>query len=248
MALIDIMQNRVAVGMFSKTTDSAFVEAAGLSGLDFIILDTEHGPVSLENLQHHIRAARLTSMQPIVRVKGVDAHAIGNALDAGAAGVQVPNINTADQAHAAVAAARFYPHGSRGVCRFVRAAQFGSQDKANYFAQGNQAVVVLQVEGIEGVRNLDEILDVPNFDVLFIGPYDLSQSVGKPGDVDAPEVLYLMREIAQKTKEKGVLLGAFSDSLDNVKILRQQGFHYIAYSVDVNVYLEACIGVKEMIG
>ncbi|MCD6003896.1 hypothetical protein K7H08_03480 [Halomonas sp. IOP_6] len=246
MSLLDTMQNRTAMGIFSKTIDSAFVEAAGLSGLDFIILDTEHGPVSLDTLHHHVRASRLTSMSALIRVKGVDAHAIGSALDTGAAGVQVPNINTAAQAKAAVDAARFYPLGSRGVCRFVRAAQFGSQDKVDYFSEANRSIVVLQVEGLEGVNNLDAILDVPGFDVLFVGPYDLSQSVGKPGEVSAPEVVTLMQEIAQKAKAKGVVLGAFCDTPENAKLLQKEGFTYLAYSVDVNIYLEACQQLKEL--
>ena len=246
MLLLDTMKQRTAMGIFSKTTDSAFVEAAGLSGLDFIILDTEHGPVSLDTLHHHVRASRLTSMSAIIRVKGMDAHAIGSALDTGAAGVQVPNINTAEQAKAAVDAARFHPLGSRGVCRFVRAAQFGRQDKADFFSKANQSVVVLQVEGLEGVKNLDEILNVPGFDVLFVGPYDLSQSVGKPGEVNSSEVIALMQEIAQKAKAKGILLGAFCDTPENVKLLQLEGFTYLAYSVDVNIYLEACENLKEL--
>lgn len=246
MSLINKMKKGVVTGTFSKTLDSTFVEAAGLAGLDFIILDTEHGPASLETLHHHVRAARLTEMQPIVRVKSVEAHAIGSALDTGAAGVQVPNINSAEQAREAVHAARFYPVGGRGVCRYVRAANFGHQDKASYFQEAGQAVVILQVEGMEGVKNLDEILDVPGFDVLFVGPYDLSQSVGKPGEIDAPEVIALMREIAAKAKAKGVLLGAFCDAPSNAKTLKKEGFQYLAYSVDVNIYLEACKQVKEV--
>lgn len=238
------MKNRAAVGVFSKTTDSAFVEAAGNAGLDFVILDSEHGPASLETMHHHVRAASLTAMQAIIRVKGVEAHAIGSALDTGAAGVQVPNINSAEHVREAVSAARFHPLGSRGVCRFVRAATFGDQDKSDYFREANQAIVVLQVEGLEGVKNLDEILNVEGFDVLFIGPYDLSQSVGKPGDVDAPEVISLIQEIARKASAKGVLLGAFCDTLDNARILMEEGVRYFAYSVDVNIYLEACKKVK----
>lgn len=239
MTLIKKMQEDVAVGIFSKTLDSAFVEATGIAGLDFIILDTEHGPASLETLHNHVRAAKLTALNPIIRVKGVEAHAIGSALDTGATGIQVPNINSAEQAREAVHAARFYPMGSRGVCRFVRAANFGDKEKARYFQDANQAVVILQVEGLEGVGNLDAILDVAGFDVLFVGPYDLSQSVGRPGEVDSPEVVALMRDIAEKAKAKGVLLGAFCDTPENAKLLRSEGFSYIAYSVDVSIFLEA---------
>jgi 4-hydroxy-2-oxoheptanedioate aldolase len=75
---------------------------------------------------------------------------------------------------------------------------------------------------------------------LFIGPYDLSQSIGKPGQIDSPEVLALMKQIAEKALKKDILLGAFSDSLNRNRSLKKEGFNYIAYSVDLNIYLEAC--------
>ncbi|GGY79021.1 HpcH/HpaI aldolase family protein [Marinobacter zhanjiangensis] len=235
------------MGLFSKTTDSAMVEAAGLGGMDFIILDMEHGPATLETMHHHVRAARLGGVAPVIRARGIDAHAIGSALDTGAEGVQVPNINTADQAREAVAAARFHPYGQRGVCRFVRAARFGTQPKDDYFAEANEATLILQVEGTEGVRNLDEILEVEGFDVLFVGPYDLSQSVGKPGQVEAPEVIELIDEIARKAEARGILLGAFSDQLARSRDLIKGGFNYLAHSVDVNVFAEACQRLKGQI-
>lgn len=228
-----------ATGVFSKALDSAFVEAAGLGGLDFIILDNEHGHASLETIHNHVRAAELGSVAPIIRVKGLDAHAIGAALDSGAAGVQVPNIETAEQAAAAVRAARFHPLGARGVCRFVRAAQYGSRERGDYFSGANDGVLVLQVEGLEGVANLDAILDVPGFDVLFVGPYDLSQAAGLPGQIDAPEVLALIDEVAGKARARGKALGIFCDTREALARWREQGIAYVAYSVDVSIFREA---------
>jgi 4-hydroxy-2-oxoheptanedioate aldolase len=234
------LKEQACFGIFSKTTDSSIVEAAGYSGLDFIIIDMEHGPVSLEIAHNHARASLVNNMLPIIRVKDVDAHSIGSALDAGALGVQVPNISNASQAREAVNAARFYPDGMRGVCRYVKAANFGSLDKQLYFEQANQSLLILQVEGVEGIKNLDEILSVKGFDILFIGPYDLSQSIGKPGQVNSPEVLALMQKIAKKSLKKNIILGAFSDSLNRNRSLKNEGFNYIAHSVDINIYLEAC--------
>ena len=239
------LRQKTCLGLFSKTLDSALVEATGLAGLDFIILDTEHGPASLETLHQHVRAARVSGLAPIIRVKDLDAQAIGAALDTGAAGVQVPNINHAEQARAAINAARFHPQGQRGVCRFVRGAAFGSQDKRAYFRQANEKLLVLQVEGLAGVENLDAILALEGFDVLFVGPYDLSQSVGKPGEVDAPEVRQLITQIADKARAKGILLGAFCDTPDNARRLRAAGFRYLAYGVDIQIYLDACVQLKE---
>lgn len=241
MSLKSKMQNSGAIGIFSKTTDSAFVEAAGHAGLDFIILDTEHGPATWETIHSHVRAARLTAMAPIIRVSGLNAHAIGTALDSGADGVQVPNITTAEQAIEAVKAARFHPHGARGVCRFVCAANYGSTDKTEYFDAENQKLLILQVEGLEGVDNIESILSVPGFDVLFIGPYDLSQSVGRPGEVEAPEVVNLIDKIAESSKAAGKILGIFCDTPERLESYKSSGVGYLSYSVDVSLFREALI-------
>jgi 4-hydroxy-2-oxoheptanedioate aldolase len=229
-----------SLGMFSKTTDSAFVEAAGLAGLDFMILDMEHGPVSWARLHDHVRAARVAGMASIVRVPELNANLIGSALDSGANGVQVPNISTREEAQQAVSAARFFPHGERGVCRFVRAAGYGSRSGEDYLSSSTEPVIVLQVEGVEGAGNIDQILDVEGFDVLFVGPYDLSQSAGKPGQIDAPEVIQLMRRVASAANNKNKILGSFADNPRGADFLRKEGFRYIAYGVDVDIFRNAC--------
>lgn len=235
------------IGIFSKTLDSNMIEAAGYSGLDFIILDQEHGPNSEENLHHHIRAAAITGMESIVRVREVNANVIGSALDAGAGGVQVPNIESIEQAKQAVEAARFHPLGSRGVCRFVKAAEFGTMDKASYFKSANKKRLVLQVEGQKGLSQLDEILAIEGYDVLFIGPYDLSQSMGMPGQVTHREIIKLMKEVATKAKAHNKVLGTFSDDMETAKLLISVGFDYMAYSVDVNIFSGACAAIKNQL-
>ena len=247
MSLLNKMDSETAIGIFSKTTDSAIIEATGLSGLDFVILDCEHGYISFETLYNHVRASQLSGISSIVRVSNHEANNIATALDSGAEGVQIPNINSAKQAKDAVSAARFFPNGNRGVCRFVKAANYGTKERQDYFKDANKSIIILQVEGLEGVRNIDEILDVPNFDVLFIGPYDLSQSVGKPGDVTCPEVISLMREIATKAKQKNIKLGTFCDTLDTATLFKEEGFHYIAYSVDINIYINALVQLNRQI-
>lgn len=234
------LRDSQCVGIFSKTTDSGMVEAAGHAGLDFIILDMEHGPIGQETLHHHVRAAAVTPMVSIVRVNGQDPDMIGSVLDSGADGVQIPNIGTAEQALSAIGAARFHPDGHRGVCRFVRAAEYGTMDRDEYLESANKTIIVLQVEGLEGIGNLDEILDVPGFDVLFVGPYDLSQSVGKPGKVDDPEVLKLISGIADKAARKGIALGVFTDTDEALRKMAGMGFSYLAHSVDQNIFSQAC--------
>jgi 4-hydroxy-2-oxoheptanedioate aldolase len=234
------------IGIFSKTNDSSFVEGAGISGLDFIILDQEHGLISRGKLHDHIRAASLTNMKAIVRVAELNHNLIGSALDAGANGVQIPNISTKEDALNAVEASRFFPKGMRGICRFVKAAEYGTMDKNEYFKKENRKLLILQVEGKEGINNIDSILEVEGFDILFIGPYDLSQSLGIPGQIDNPIVLEEILKISKKVKSKGKLLGSFCETPSGLHFIKECGVDYIAYSVDVNIYVEACKNILKL--
>lgn len=233
------------VGIFSKTTDSNFIEAAGLSGLDFIIIDQEHGPVGNERLYDHLRASSVSGMKGIVRVRELNHNAIGSALDAGADGVQVPNISTVEDANLAIKAARFYPLGQRGVCRFVKSASFGSLEKREYFDKSNQRLLILQVEGKVGINNIDQILDLEGYDILFIGPYDLSQSLGIPGQIHDEKILDTINELISKAKDKNKKIGLFCDDLEFAIKMRKKGVDYLAYSVDINLFQNACKQIKE---
>ena len=173
--------DRGALGPFMIGTDPAFVEAAGYAGYDFVLLDMEHGTTTHQQLPHLIRAANVAGVCPVVRVpRGTDIW-IDQALDVGAGAVMIPQIDTAEQARAAISAAKFSPVGTRGTCRFVRSAGFGAVPGSEYFAKAQDTAVILQAEGRKAVENLDEILDVPGIDVLFVGPYDLSSSLGLVG-------------------------------------------------------------------
>jgi len=228
------------LGIFSKTIDPALVQSAGYSGLDFIILDQEHGNVSNQNLENLIRAALLSNVLPIVRVPSHEPAHVGSALDMGARGVQIPNISTAQQAQTAVQSAKFFPIGSRGVCRFVPAALYGTMQKEDYFEKANESLVILQIEGEEGLSNIDEILTVKGIDIIFIGPYDLSQSLGLLGDIDNSKVQQTIRHITQKALSLGVKVGVFCDTLESCYSMKSIGIEYIAYSVDMHIFNDAC--------
>ena len=241
----DALRDSGVLGIFMKTGDPAFVEAAGYAGLDFAVLDMEHGPVGPETMQNNIRAAEVAGMVPVVRVESVSETAIGKALDIGAAGVQVPQVATAEAARRAVGYAKFHPLGERGVCRFVRAARYSAIPGAEYFPRANQGLVILQLEGVEAVRNLDDILEVDGVDVLFIGPYDLSQSLGLTGQTTHPEVVRCMRSIVDKAARRGTITGTFTDSPETLAVWREAGVRYITYSVDVGLFHDACRNLRK---
>jgi 4-hydroxy-2-oxoheptanedioate aldolase len=227
------------LGIFSKTCDSNFVEATGLAGIDFIIIDQEHGIVTSERLLDHVRAAKVSRLNSFVRVPFLNGNYIGKALDSGADGVMVPNISSKEEAKKAVQYAKFYPHGTRGVCRFVKAAQFGTQDKSEYFASENKKTLILQIEGLDGIRSLEDILKVDGIDFIFIGPYDLSQALGLPGDIDSPFVLREIEKIISIARSMNKKVGIFTDSKESLFRYKTLGVEMIAFSVDVNIYINA---------
>jgi 4-hydroxy-2-oxoheptanedioate aldolase len=236
----EALSERVVVGPFSKSSDPAFIEIMGHTGFDFVVLDLEHGPNTVLSLQNLIRAAMVTGLFPIVRAKSHNLSSISEALDVGAGGIQAPNIGCKADAEAVVQAARFAPLGMRGVCRFVRAADYSSLDRYEYFARSNTTLIVLQLEGAEAVRNIREILSVAGVDIVFIGPYDLSQSLGVPGDVDNPRVAEAMRKIVAECLERNVVVGTFVDTVEAARKWLSAGVRYLCYSVDVGLFTEKC--------
>lgn len=233
------------IGPFMKTCDPAFVEASGWAGMDFVILDMEHGPVSIQSMQNNIRGAQVAGVVPVVRVPAITEEAIGKALDIGAAAIEIPQIASAEDARQAVKLAKFYPAGERGMCRFVRAANYSMTPKSEYFEGANETMVIAQLEGTKAIGNMNEILDVPGIDIAFIGPYDLSQSLGVPGQTTHPRVVDAMKEIIKAAKDKGVAVGTFTDSAETMKMWMDAGVQYISYSVDVGIFAEACRTIKE---
>ena len=148
-------------------------------------------------------------------------------------------IDTAEQARAAVSAAKFSPVGSRGTCRFVRSAGFGASPGSEYFAKAQETVVIVQAEGKKAVENLDEILDVPGIDVVFVGPYDLSSSLGHVGEINHPEVIECIKGIIAKASAKGVKIGCFADTVEGGKKWRDLGVKFIGYGCDFDIFMRA---------
>jgi 4-hydroxy-2-oxoheptanedioate aldolase len=234
-----IDRGETVFGTFMKLPSSQVVEIFGLAGLDFVILDTEHGPLSFESIETLILAAEVAGINPLVRVYDNDSALIGRALDLGAQGVLVPHISTAEAAARLAEASRFYPEGSRGICRYVRAARFSSTDRGDFFKRANaETLTVAMIEGTEGVANLDAILEVPGIDLVFVGPYDLSQALGVPGEVDNPLVLEAMSQIAKTAQVHKVALGTFADDPKTAVRWAEAGVQLIAVSTDVGLIYE----------
>ncbi len=199
------------------------------AGFDWLFLEAEHAPASPQGLKNMMIAAR--DVPCVVRLPNHDEIWVKRALDMGAAGVIVPQVNTAEQARAIVRYAKYAPEGQRGV-GVSRAHGYGYA-VADYIARANQdTAVIVQAEHIDAVRNIDAITDVPGIDAVLIGPYDLSASMGKMGQVNDAEVVAAIDTVARTARRKNLRLGFFGVSVDAVKSRLADGFTLIAAGVD----------------
>ena len=205
------------IGSFFRLPSPDLAEIFGEAGFDFIIIDQEHGPLTPETTSNLVRACDLVGMAAIVRIPDNQPWYFQHALDVGALGVQVPQIRTLADAERAVQLSKFSPLGRRGVCRNVRAARYSARDPFDYLERSNlDTVVVIQIESKEGVENITEILGVPGIDVVFIGPYDLSQSLGLTGQVEHRLVRSAMEQVVTACHLARVTSGVYADSAEAV--------------------------------
>jgi len=177
-------------GCFLKFSDADSAEMIGQIGYDFCVVDGEHASFAPREITHILRACELADMPCIIRTPGLDRGFILSVLDSGAAGVQVPNIDTAEQASSLISMAKYMPVGTRGFAPTTRAAGFGfGFSPAEYTEHANNTTVtVAHCESKTSAENLDAILAVSGLDVVFVGPMDMSQSFGKTGQTGDTEV------------------------------------------------------------
>jgi len=230
----------VALGPFVNLSAGALIEIAASAGFDFVILDTEHGPLDVGKAEDLCRVAQGVGITPIVRVRDNDPTQILRALDIGAGGVQVPQICTVQDAEATVRAAKYAPLGMRGVSPYTRAARYFAEGARIFDRLNAEQMVIVHVEGAEGLENLDGIIGVPGLDVIFLGPYDLSQSLGIPGQIQDPRVVDRMREATEKITAAGLTVGTFADTPEAARRWSEAGVQYVSLSVDTGIYLRGC--------
>ena len=185
-----LKEGKPAIGTFVRASDPAVVETLAYAGFDFIIIDNEHTPMSRESMVNLMRAADITGLVPTVRIREKNAADVLQALDGGALGVQVPQVDTVEDATNVVSWAKYAPLGVRGYAATQRSAGYGNMNPVEYAQKSNDnTLVVCYCETAKCIENLDDILKVEGVDVIFIGPYDLSQALGVIGQVKHPKVL-----------------------------------------------------------
>ncbi len=237
---------RAVLGCFVRYANADVVEFLALQGFDFLVLDAEHGPLEPGDCQQLVRAAELRGTTPIVRVPTNQQALILRYMDTGAAGAQVPMVCSAAEAEAAVRAIKYQPLGARGLAG-TRAADWGQrQSLAQYVPYANeQTLVVVQVETAAAVEHLDEIVRVDGVDGIFVGPTDLSNSLGVPGQIDHPKMQQTFDRIVDVMAGSDKFLATIVGNAEAAQKWIQRGAQYLTVTCEIMIntackaYLEA---------
>ena len=228
-----LARGETVIGTFMKSLDPAMAEITCAAGFDFVIIDNEHTAMSKETMVNLLRITELYDVTAIVRVRDDDQPMILQALDAGAYGVQVPNLRTVEDAEKAVKSIYYAPKGIRGFANTHRAGGYGSMDVQEYVARSAENLLFLgYCETREAFENLDEILKVDGLDVVFIGPSDLSQAFGVIGQVTHPTVVSAIDTIIDKTVKAGKVVGTVAGNGEAALKLQEKGVRLIVMSSD----------------
>jgi 4-hydroxy-2-oxoheptanedioate aldolase len=229
------------LGVFVKCPHPEMIEAIGIAGLDFAVVDMEHTPLSPRDVYPLVLAAERRGLSLVVRIPTKEDAYFKWCRDLNVARIQVPHVETVADARHAITHSYFAPVGQRGLCRFVRAADFSGIGKDAYLAAANASnQLILQIEGRRALGNVPDIIDaVPAGTSLFIGPYDLSQSLGKPGQIWDPEVIGAMEKIVAQCQSKNMRVGTFADTPEGVRFWAERGLSYIEYASDLNLFIGA---------
>lgn len=234
-----LLQGKVQIGLWLSTTSSYMAEIAATSGYDWLLIDGEHAPNTVQDLYHQLQAIAPYASHPVIRPVEGNRSLIKQVLDIGTRTLLIPMVDTAEQARDIVSATRYPPIGTRGVGAGVaRAARWGRV--VNYMAKANEELCLLiQMESKTALENLDEILQVEGIDGVFIGPADLSASLGYPDNAGHPEVQRVIEQSIRRIRAAGKAAGFLAVDPEMAKKVLEWGANFVAVGVDTNLYTSA---------
>lgn len=228
-----INAGEVTYGVFVGGASTIAAEVIAAAGVDWILLDLEHGAGGEEQVRDVVLAAGAYGVPTIVRVETPDRIRIGRVLDAGAAGIMFPRMETADEVRTALGHMQYQPEGTRGVATYNRACRYGLDPEA--LNRGHELIAVIQIESALAVKNVEEIVQVAGVDALFIGPRDLSHDLGVPGDLSAPKFVEAVARVEQAARNAKIASGTLVPNGQTASAKRQSGQTFIAIGSDTTL-------------
>ena len=218
----------------------ALAEVMALSGFEFLVIDVEHGAISAESVQTLIQAMAATEVVPLVRLAGSQRMFVNQILDTGPGGVIIPMVNSREAAEEAVRAVRYPPEGARGI-GLGRAQGYNDGQRKDYLKVANELMLAaVQIEHRDAVAHVEEIVTLPGIDLIFIGPSDLSASMGHRDQPGHPEVTKAIEKVVRIARRAQVPLGIPIGTPEEVAVRVRQGFQFLHLGLDSVYLMEAC--------
>jgi len=245
-----IKNKEVTIGSWITLGHTSIAEIMAKAGFDWLVIDMEHSAITLHEAQELIKVIELSGIVPLVRVGNNDSTLIKRVMDAGAHGVIIPMVNCKEDAVKAVNAVKYPPAGQRGV-GLARAQGYGLEFEKYRDWVNKESIVIVQVEHIEAVNNLENILGTQGVDGFIVGPYDLSASLGMPGEFDNPKVEKSLVKIMEISKDYNVISGfhVVQPNTEEVMEKIKEGYRFIGFSLDTLFLGKTCLskmGAKEV--
>jgi len=241
-------KGEAVLGSWNTLSSSLVTEVLAQSGLDFQIIDLEHGPFAMDKVHLHVSACENSSnCSPLVRIPSNEDWMALQALDQGAHGLVVPHIDTRVDSEKLIKSMKYHPLGERGFTPFSKAGGFNNKNTSNYVSYSNDSLLsVVIVESKEGLQGLEEIIEIDEIDVVYFGAYDISQALGYPGEVKHPEVVKSIQKSVELVSRKGKFSGGFvPQSKDDIKWILDMGMRFITYEVDSSIIQTHLGGVTD---
>lgn len=234
-------QGDVPIGhMLLEFCSRGIAQMLAQTGIDFTIIDTEHSAFSSGDVADLIAWLQMTEITPFVRIPQIEYHLIARTLDAGALGIMVPHVSTGDEAKAIVDAAKYAPLGSRGVILGNANSSFETVSPEAFLSHANEnTTIICQIESVQGIENIEEIATTPGVDVLWVGHFDLTQSMGIPGQFDNHRFLDAMKLVVDTATRHNLRAGIQPSNMAQAQEWLDIGFNVISYSADIAVYMKA---------
>lgn len=236
----NLKKDKAVYGMVHALAHPQIAEMIGLAGYDFVVIDGEHGPGGLQEHLACLQAVAATPATAILRVASNDAVALKRVLDLGVEGILIPDVQTAEEARAAVAACFYPPRGTRGFSAgTARASDYGLNVEQYTSDAGSELLVCLMIETARGVDNAREIAAVKGVDVVQLGPFDLSYDLNTPGQFEHPKFLGAVAAVVEAVKAEGKVLGGVPLPGLDLEALLERGYRFITMGADARIFSEA---------
>lgn len=234
-----IKRNEVVFGTWCEIPAPYSVNIIASAGMDFVILDMEHGVINFELIQNMIFGAHCEGCGVIVRVPEISEQHILRALDAGADGIIVPQVECKNDVKRIIEYSKYPPKGKRGFNPYIKAGGYSAVQK-NFFEEQNKKVIIgVILEGKQAFEDIEEIVSEEDIDVVYIGQYDLSVALGVPGDVNNKLVTDILQKSITVIQNKHKYAGCMVHNIDEARSVIKQGINFVVYKVDSGILFDA---------